>query len=112
MRGISEVEIHGVKRGFKFGTYALSITCDLEKCTLSEIGDKLKKASLSTALHLLYGAAVSYCKTNKSTVDFEVTDIGDWMDEIGLAEGLRIIGEGLSTTKIEAPKKASAPEEG
>ena len=110
--GISEIEVGGVKRGFKFGTYALSVASELEKCSLTKIGERLKKGTLTTALHLLYGAAVSYCKSNKLPVDFEVSSVADWMDEVGLEAGFGIISKGLGTVKTDESKKVQAPNEG
>jgi hypothetical protein len=109
MKGISEIEVSGRKRGFKFGTYQLSIVCELEKCSLSELSNKLRAANLSTVLNVLYAGAVSYCKSNKIDIDFEVVDVADWMDEIGLDQGMQIINKGLQSEdkKKEEPGKVN-----
>lgn len=101
MVGISEVEINGVKRGFKFGTYQLSIVCDIENCSLTEISARLKKANLTTVLNVLFAAAKSYCKSNKLPDDFDVVDVADWIDELGLDKGMELINKGLKAEDVK-----------
>lgn len=102
---ISEIEVNGVKRGFKFGTYSMAITCKEEKCSVTELGNRLEKAeeNLETILNFMYGAAVAYQKSKKLEVDFTPVDVADWLDVIGLEKSMLIIAEGLKQPKNDLP---------
>ena len=126
MKGIFEFEIGGQKRGFKFGTFAFCEACEKEgdidlntlfkRCGFPYKDDKgnLKadKARPKSLLHLFYGAALQSAKDNKRTVDFEVSDIGSWMDELGEAKLMEMINESFfqyTPKNSESPAKTGEP---
>jgi hypothetical protein len=108
MKGIFEFEIEGKKRGFKFGTYAMAVACEYDKCVLSDIlkrigvpylvdGEKKKdKVNIMSLLHIFYGAAVHYAEHKKQPVDFSTSDISDWVDELGLEKVNAFLNDGLN----------------
>lgn len=107
MKGVFEFEVSGVKRGFKFGTYAFSIACekegDIDLNTLfKRVGfpykddkgnAKADKAKPKTLIHLFYGAAVHFAEDNEKPVDFKVSTVANWMDELGEEKLMPMINE-------------------
>ena len=96
MRGIFEFEIGGKKRGFKFGTYALSVACKKEGCSVDalfrrcgipyrdEAGNvKADPIDLQAFINLWYGAAIHFAKSAGQEVDFTEVEVSDWCDELG-----------------------------
>lgn len=99
-QGIFEYEVEGVKRGFKFGTYGISVACEKEDCTVDVLykrcgvpylekdkeGNPVVKANppkLRSLLHLVYGAAVHYAEDNGLPTDFKVSEVSNWLDALG-----------------------------
>lgn len=112
MKGIFEFEIGGQKRGFKFGTYAFSVACEKEgdidlntlfkRCGFPYKAGKDKdgkdimqadKAKMKTILHLFFGAASHYAEDNDLTIDFKVSTVSNWMDELGETRLMEMIHE-------------------
>src|SRR5687768_3326158 len=108
MKGVFEFEIEGQKRGFKFGMMALAITEQKEGKSLKQIFDLLSegRAEIMLTLHLFYGAAVQYADSNKMPVNFSVSDVSDWIDDIGLDAATEMLTEGF---KQYAPKNSASP---
>lgn len=102
--GISEIEIGGVKRGFKFGTYAMGVACKEEGCDMVELTRRMDDAgnNILSVLNFLYGAAVAFSKSKKQEVDFTASDVSDWFDEVGLGEGMKILREGMKSPNGKA----------
>lgn len=105
MKGIFKID---ETKGFKFGTYAFAVACEQDKCTLSEIlkrigipyeQDGVKKVdpvNIMSLLHIFYGAAVHYAQSQKRKIDFQPSDVSDWLDELGLEKVNQILSEGLN----------------
>lgn len=110
MKGIFEFEIGEPKRkiGFKFGTMAMGIAEEKEGTSLKVILTAIahKKVKVMTLLHLMYGAAVQYADHKKIPADFSVSDVSDWIEEIGLEQMQTVITEGLNQY---APKNSQPP---
>jgi hypothetical protein len=106
-KSIFELKIGDKVRGFKFGTYSMSITCQKENCTLGELILKISgEVQPLTVIHVIYGGAVSYCKSKKLPIDFDESDISDWLDELGFEVGMKLLREGL---EVYEPKNSPAP---
>lgn len=107
-KSIFTIKIGDKERGFKFGTYSMAITCNKEKCSLGTLLDKITTDSVEplTVLHVIYGGAVSYCKTNKIPVDFEVEEVADWLDLIGFQIAMKLLKDGID---VYEPKNWQAP---
>lgn len=124
MKGIFEFETGGQKRGFKFGTYALSIACDKDDCSLDVLlkrcgvpytvtkGNKQElKADnprLKSLLHLFYGAAVHYAEDNDLDANFKPSTVSNWLDEIGIENLNSMLVQGLTQY---SPKNSASPAE-
>lgn len=107
MKGIFEFEVSGQKRGFKFGTYAFSVACEKEgdvdlntlfkRCGFpykdAKGETRADKGKIKSLLHLFYGAAVHYAEDNDKPVDFKVSTVSNWMDELGEARLMEMINE-------------------
>lgn len=109
-KSIFELKIGDKVRGFKFGTYSMSITCQKENCTLGELILKISgEVQPLTVIHVIYGGAVAYAKSKKLPIDFDESDISDWLDELGFDVGMKLLREGL---EVYEPKNFVAPETG
>ena len=112
MKGIFEFDVSGQKRGFKFGTYAFGVACEKEgdidlntlfkrcgfpyKAGKDKDGNDIMKADsakIKSLLHLFYGAAVHFAEDNDHVVDFKVSTVSNWMDELGEAKMMEMINE-------------------
>jgi len=106
-KSIFEIEIGGVMRGFKFGTYSMSIACQKENCTLGELVTKISgDVQPLTVLHVIYGGAVAYNKSKKLPTDFDESDVSDWLDVLGFDTAMNLLRAGL---EIYEPKNWQAP---
>lgn len=108
-KSIFELKIGDKTRGFKFGTYSMSVACQEENCTLGELIPKLDNAQPMTVLNVIYGGALAYAKSNKIKVDFDKSDVADWLDELGFEVGMKLLRAGL---EVYEPKNWPAPETG
>jgi hypothetical protein len=109
-KSIFEITIGGVKKGFKFGTYSMGIACQKENCTLGELITKISgEVQPLTVIHIIYGGAVSYAKSNKLPVDFDETNVSDWIDELGFETAMKLLQAGLD---VYEPKNSDAPATG
>lgn len=119
MRGIFEFEAGGKKRGFKFGTYALSVACKKEDCSVDvlfrrcgipykdEDGEyKRDPVDLGAFINLWYGAACHYAKSKGQEVDFQDVDVSDWMDELGQEKVTEMLIEAITPYQ---PKNSTSP---
>ena len=121
--GIFEYEVEGVKRGFKFGTYGISIACEKEGCDVgtlykkcgvpyldkNEKGEPVVKSdmpNLKSLLHLVYGAAVHYAEDNDLPINFKVSNVSDWLDILGEEAIKPMFTHGL---KQYVPKNLKSP---
>lgn len=108
-KSIFELKIGDKVRGFKFGTYQMSITCQKENCTLGELIVKLDgDVQPLTVLHVIYGAAVSFAKSKKQVIDFDESDVSDWLDELGFDVAMKLLRAGL---EVYEPKNSAPPGE-
>lgn len=104
-KGIVEMEIAGSKRGFKFGTRAMMIFCELDKVAFKDVDERLKEPSIETQLNFYLSGAIAYAKlmrTDEPTID----DVAAWIDEVGYKRM-----EEESAKSMEIPNEA-APEMG
>lgn len=122
MKGIFEFEVSGQKRGFKFGTYAFSVACEKEgdidlnalfkRCGFPYKDDKgnskADKPKLKSLLHLFYGAAVHFAEDHEKPIDFKVSTVSNWMDEIGQEKLMDLINDAFFQY---IPKNSTSPAE-
>lgn len=108
MKGVFEFDVSGRKVGFKFGTMALAVAEKKEGKSLKQVFESLSegKVGVMLMLHLFYGAAVQYADSKKQEVDFSVSDVSDWIDEIGIESATEMISQGFSQY---VPKNSPSP---
>ena len=118
MKGIFEFEVSGQKRGFKFGTYGISVACEKENCTvdvllrrcgipyLSNGKPKADDPKLKALLHLFYGAAIHYAEDHNHSIDFKTSTVSNWLDEIGMDGVQKMMAESFTQY---VPKNLSSP---
>lgn len=90
LSGYVEKELGGKVRGIKFGINAWAIFCDLQKCKLSEVGDRMQAAS--GFRDLVYSGLAANCRSKKIDLDFDQYDVGDWMDDLKESDIEEIMG--------------------
>ena len=82
-KGLVLIEIDGVKHGFKFGTRAMALFCDVIKINLSEVKSKLENnPSLETILTFYWCGAVAYARLMKQQ-EPSLDEVADWVDNFG-----------------------------
>ncbi len=82
-KGVSEFEILGEVRGFKFGMGAMMRLCQLEGTNFKGVQEKLSQGDVPVMIHLLYSAAVEYCKLYKKENEPTLAEVANWADELG-----------------------------
>lgn len=101
MIGESTFDYKGKTIGLKFGTrcyYMLEKELDI---SLSTFADYMKKRHIVSCVEIIYCAAVSYCMSYKKEQDFTKEDVYDWIDELGLEQVGKIIGDGFKGPEAE-----------
>lgn len=117
MKGTFEIEVDGVKRGFKFGTYAIAVAC--EKDGSDDINELFTRCgfigdgnrSLKSLLNFFYGAAVNYAEHNGYEVDFNVANVSDWIDEIGMDKMNDLAAGGITAHEAKNSQPPANPGE-
>src|SRR5688572_16538162 len=82
-KGVAEFEILGEVRGFKFGMGAMMRLCQLEGTNFKGVQEKLSQGDITVMVHLLYSAAVEYCKLYKKENEPSLAEVANWADELG-----------------------------
>lgn len=118
MKGIFEFDVSGVKRGFKFGTYAMSVACEKENCAVDVLlkrcgipymangKPKADDPKLMSLMHLFYGAAIHYAEDHNQPINFKPSTVSNWLDEIGMDGVNKMIAESFTQ---HVPKNSSSP---
>ncbi len=94
--------------GFKFGMYASSVS---EKVSGTNISGLIKRMavegeSTTAILQYFYGGAVAYDKYKKIERTLELSDVADFLEQLGDEETVKIFNESLGVPKnSEAPKE-------
>lgn len=95
-------EINGKTIGFCFNFYAFGIVEEQLDKPLDEVLSILanpKKPKVKIISAFFYAGAVNYCEMNDILVDFKINDVGGWLEEIGIAESMKILTDALSVVK-------------
>lgn len=104
-----EVEINGVKRGFKFGTYTFKLITEITGITdVNEIFGSLSGQNLGFLPAFYFACAKHYSLSNKQPVDFTEVDVADWIDEMGVEKAHEVLSE---LVKAYTVKNQKAPQE-
>jgi hypothetical protein len=87
-----EFDINGVRRGFKFGTYAIHvISKETGIADIKEIFKRIELGDISVLTKFYYGGAVHYAKSKNpklkdEELDFSEVNVLDWCDYLGQEE--------------------------
>lgn len=110
-KGVVEIDILGEKRGFKFGMASMAMLCQLEKCTLNEVQEKLGKGEIGTNLNLYYSAAVQFARLfKKQEPTYE--EVCNWIDHLSEDQNKEAVSAAFATYEDPnqtAPEKAGQP---
>lgn len=119
-----EIQVNGVTRGFRFGTQTLRVIREVTGIeTIEEIFEGLMNNSKNQGVdkvrvrsqidHIffindfLFSCAKDYARVNKQDSNFTKEDVSDWLDTIGLAEAMNVVGKLI---KGYTEKNAKAPD--
>lgn len=107
-RNTIEIDVKGVKVGFKGGTLAIAIACrECGASNVQELFAKLASQDLLANLALLYGSACAF--SNRKAPEFTISMMSDIADD--MTEGQ---GDAVAAVLIERfwPKNPTAPQVG
>lgn len=110
-KSIFEIQIGDKVRGFKFGTLSMGYACQKINCTLGELSIKIDSETLKPleVVYIIEGGARAYNVDKKIPIDFDESNVADWIDELGFEVGMKLLKAGL---EIYVPKNSAAPETG
>lgn len=109
-KGTTEIEVLGVKHGLKFGMLASGYFCEEEGITLKQMFQRLTEPTPMTFINCIFAAARSYNESKKLPVDFDVSDVSDWIDEVGVNKISEIIFECMQVYEDKQEKNAEPRE--
>lgn len=101
-KGVVELEILGEKRGFKVGTRALLMFCEMEKISFDQAEEHLKNGGTTVGLKFYHCAAIAYAKLNNQP-EPSFDDLCAWVDELGFAKMEKELEQASRTPNSEAP---------
>lgn len=112
MKGYINIELGGVKRGIKFGNRAL-----LDIMAKHQVNEGIK-FSFDLVVDLVYFGLINNCMIKKENVDFALSDVEAWVDDVDMPLLLEIFqtfeasysGDTKEITQSEAVKKKSEPD--
>lgn len=115
-----EVEINGVTRGFKFGTYTFKLINELSgDKSIEDVFELLsnsEKHSMTDRINFLrtfyFACAQHYTLSKKQKVDFDEIEVSDWIDEMGIEKTSDIMAQLLKVYTDKNTKNVKAPETG
>lgn len=110
--GIFTIKLGEKTVGFKFGMYASAITEKESGYGIFEVFKRIfeePSESSLLVLNYMYGGAVAYAKS-KGEKEPTVDEVGDWMEEIGIDEAMKIYSDSITSYKSKLLKNNPAPE--
>lgn len=113
-KGVVEIDILGEKRGFKFGISAMSMLCELEKCSLKEVVERLDdNSNLKTQVNFYFSAAISFIRLKNAEEKISLPEptfdqVANWIDCLAVdikAQLNEVAFAGYKGPNTEAPKE-------
>ena len=97
------------ERPFKFGMNAASIFCKETGKSLDDLNN-IGAADIGSVIAMVYAGLFQGAKSSKQDVDFDLWDVGDWMDDIDPKELSKAFSsmEALGGEKEKAPRPKKA----
>lgn len=108
MIGNKEFDIDGVTRGFRVGTYTIKlIGDDTGVKDILTIFNRVSEGDMSMLYSFCFAAAKHYCHFKKQKIDFQESDVYDWVDNLGIET---VNGYLMELIQQYAPKNSHPPE--
>lgn len=106
-KGEFQIEILGVKRGFKFGTLSNALFCQAENIKPKEVQERILEGHAFIDIDYAFYGALAYCQIHKIEPNFSKVDVSVWIDEIGSERLTEMFTEAFKTylPKNEVPLK-------
>ena len=109
LSGYCEIYLGGKKRGVKFGMNAFALACELAGLSLEEFG-KSMDSNQFVIRELLWAGLVSNCRSKNIAEDFNLYNVGDWMDEIS-SDSFDTVMDTISKAQFFGKKLQAEPVE-
>lgn len=107
---MTDFEVEGVKRGFKFGTYTFKLINQLAGTkTVEDVFNKLAAGEQDFASTFYFACAKHWSMFNKADIDFDEVHVTEWVENLGAEKMSEITKELL---EIYITKNLKAPETG
>ncbi len=82
-RGYVEIDINGQLTGFRFGTNSSALFCELNNCSLVEMGELFLKTNPGTIRDIFYSGYLANCRSKGIDVVWKTKwEFGDLLDEL------------------------------
>ena len=78
-----QIEIDGVKRGFKFGVWVLGELIKKEGLQIQSLHDSIESNPIEFYVNVMYYGALWNCSRSKTEPDFDKEDVFEWVDLLG-----------------------------
>lgn len=107
IRNTVEFEIDGKKIGFRTGNMSLAVAIKESGCvSVDELIIRLQLKDLLAANAFFYGCAYQYFQWKGLPIDFNMTHVSEWIEDLGLEKV-----EGLTDKLLESYKEKKNPEQ-
>lgn len=107
-RNTVEFQIEGKTRGVRTGTMAIAIA--VKECgaaSTQEFYGRLASQDLLAVQALFYGSAYQYAQWKGQSIDFNITQVSEWIEDIGDAKASELTDKLLESY---VPKNSNPPE--
>jgi len=93
---ITNIEIGGKLRPFKFGFNAIDIFCRERKISIAEFGERIAQISKGSATigelrDIIYAGLAGGALSSNEAIGFTCFQVGDWLDELPEGELAKIM---------------------
>lgn len=109
IRNTIEIELPDKRKvGFRTGMLAIGVACSKMKArSTEELFARIGSIDVHATIALYYGAAYDYNESKGKEVDFTMSDVADWIQEMGDENAKKV-----SDTLLESylPKNYTPPE--
>lgn len=109
------VDVGERKIGFRNGMLSIA-ACYRELGVKSdaEFRERLVQGNIEAVIAMCYGAAYEYAKRNKQSTEFTLSEVGDWLEQMGNEQAEKVTAillEAYIPKNVAPPEKAGESEQ-
>ncbi|MBK7215138.1 MAG: hypothetical protein IPH88_17980 [Bacteroidales bacterium] len=109
MFGQVEIKFRGEKKTLKFNINARYLFCQMHTLTEDQVTEFFANPNNITAVRdMIFCAALSADSQAERKIEYNVYDIGEWMEEAGAEEVLRVINAATQANAQATGKESKA----